>query len=356
MPGSYTWTGTAYASQDCTEAFTEQIKPTVSVHVLATPTPAPTPTPDAHADPDPDADADPDADPDADADTDADRHRRCRRSSRSRRSSLPTLVPAPTPTPTPTPTPVADAATPVPTPTRRVGATSSPAATPSKTAKPSPSSTDPSEPVPSGGPDDAIPNVGAGIGSALIMAGFDDSNDDGDSSGGTGTPAISLSSDFTTAFGEGFDWAVPGLVLSVPGLLLVLAVIGAQAMSAFAWLPVVRRRIGAFEVRRPFGRLERAAALDVRSAARLDSADITKKRAMNGTSTRQSRSRDPAVGASRNDDDEGMAPGASGPNTGRREPRTSVGSGAERQRYRAAPIGHAETRRPAGQEECGIAE
>src|SRR4249919_2543514 len=61
---------------------------------------------------------------------------------------------------------------------------------------------------------------------------------------------------------------------------------------------------------------------------------------MNGTSTRQSRSRDPAVGASRNDDDEGMAPGASGPNTGRREPRTSVGSGAERQRYRAAPIGH----------------
>src|SRR5690349_796593 len=60
---------------------------------------------------------------------------------------------------------------------------------------------------------------------------------------------------------------------------------------------------------------------------------------MNGMSTRQSRSRDPADGASRSDDDEGMAPGASGPNTGRREPRTSVGSGAERQRYRAAPIG-----------------
>src|SRR4029079_10338693 len=65
---------------------------------------------------------------------------------------------------------------------------------------------------------------------------------------------------------------------------------------------------------------------------------------MNGTSTRQSRSRDPAVGASRDDDDEGMAPGASGPNTGRREPRTSVGSGAERQRYRAAPIGQRERR------------
>ena len=81
------------------------------------------------------------------------------------------------------------------------------------------------------------------------MAGFDEPNDGDGPSAGAGTPGISLSSTFLTPLGEGFDWAVPGLVLSVPGLLLVLAVIGAQAMSAFAWLPVVRRRIGAFEVR-----------------------------------------------------------------------------------------------------------
>jgi len=34
-----------------------------------------------------------------------------------------------------------------------------------------------------------------------------------------------------------------------------------------------------------------------------------------------------------------MDPGASGPNARRRRPRSPVGSGAERQRYRAAPIG-----------------
>jgi UPF0716 family protein affecting phage T7 exclusion len=74
----------------------------------------------------------------------------------------------------------------------------------------------------------------------------------GDGEHGGGTPAIDLTVGFTTPFGEGFAWAVPGLVLSVPGLLLVLAVIGAQAVGAFAWLPVVHRRIGGFGLgRRP---------------------------------------------------------------------------------------------------------
>ena len=43
---------------------------------------------------------------------------------------------------------------------------------------------------------------------------------------------------------------MPGLVLTVPGLLIVLAAIAAQALGAVAWLPVVRRRIGAFGLRR----------------------------------------------------------------------------------------------------------
>jgi hypothetical protein len=46
-------------------------------------------------------------------------------------------------------------------------------------------------------------------------------------------------------FAGALDWAVPGLVLSVPGLLLLLAVL-AQSLGALAWLPIVRRRIGAF--------------------------------------------------------------------------------------------------------------
>ena len=47
-------------------------------------------------------------------------------------------------------------------------------------------------------------------------------------------------------------WAVPGLVVAVPGLLLVVAVL-AQALGGAVWLPVIRRRIGAFGLRRRRG-------------------------------------------------------------------------------------------------------
>ena len=40
-----------------------------------------------------------------------------------------------------------------------------------------------------------------------------------------------------------FRWAVPGLALSVPGLLVILA-IAVQAAGGLAWLPLVRRKIG----------------------------------------------------------------------------------------------------------------
>ena len=53
---------------------------------------------------------------------------------------------------------------------------------------------------------------------------------------------------FTALFGRAFDWAIPGAVLSIPGMLLVLA-IAAQAAGALAWLPLVRRRIGGFGLR-----------------------------------------------------------------------------------------------------------
>ena len=39
-----------------------------------------------------------------------------------------------------------------------------------------------------------------------------------------------------------FEWAVAGAILTVPGLLL-LVIIGAQMFGAFAWLPIVRRKL-----------------------------------------------------------------------------------------------------------------
>ena len=43
-------------------------------------------------------------------------------------------------------------------------------------------------------------------------------------------------------------WGYPAFALTVPGLLLLLAV-GAQAIGALAWLPLVRRRLGGFGFR-----------------------------------------------------------------------------------------------------------
>jgi hypothetical protein len=47
-------------------------------------------------------------------------------------------------------------------------------------------------------------------------------------------------------------WGYPAFALSVPGLLLAIAV-GAQAFGALAWLPLIRRRLGAFGVRAKHG-------------------------------------------------------------------------------------------------------
>jgi hypothetical protein len=42
-----------------------------------------------------------------------------------------------------------------------------------------------------------------------------------------------------------FLWAVPSLVLSIPGVLVVVVIL-AQAVGGFAWLPLVKRKIGGF--------------------------------------------------------------------------------------------------------------
>ena len=59
-------------------------------------------------------------------------------------------------------------------------------------------------------------------------------------------PGIDVSLAAMDSLGN-LSWAVPSLVLAVPGLLLVLAVL-AQAVGGVLWLPVIRRRIGSFGV------------------------------------------------------------------------------------------------------------
>jgi hypothetical protein len=49
--------------------------------------------------------------------------------------------------------------------------------------------------------------------------------------------------DFGSVAFTGFEWAVPALVLSVPGLFLIL-VVAVQGAVGLAWIPVARRWVG----------------------------------------------------------------------------------------------------------------
>ena len=118
---------------------------------------------------------------------------------------------------------------------------------------PDPGSSRSPDPSASGLPAAGGAGIADGGGDAPPGAGFSVSGTDSASSSSAAVPVAfgdSLSQ-FTALFGRAFDWAVPGLILSVPGLLLVLAIV-AQAIGALAWLPLVRRRIGGFGLR--FGR------------------------------------------------------------------------------------------------------
>jgi hypothetical protein len=210
--GAHPWTGTAYQTRGCNEDHLKSA--TILMTVLGLPTPDPTsaPTPQPTSTPTP----------------------------------TPTRTPTPTPTATPgvTPTPVptarpSDAPTPTPTPI--------PSTTPGPTARPTASPTQTPTPGP-GGSGGGSPAAGGG----------------GTGPGGSGNPEPSTAPvrrplDIPAAEpGQGhgfdtgglpgfeaFDWVIPGVILTGPGLLL-LALIAAQAVGAMAWLPVVRKRIGTF--------------------------------------------------------------------------------------------------------------
>lgn len=178
--------------------------------------------------------------------------------------STPTLTPTPTPTPTiplptiplpsmPLPTvsisPVPGL--PTPTPIASIGPGTSPGASPSpsssagSSASPPPgASTDPSStPGPGGGP--SVPPGSPGIG------GGPTSGRDGDFTVGAG--GLAPLDDLTGVDFAGLDafieWLVPALVLSVPGLLLLVAVL-AQSLGGLLWLPFARRWLGGFGFRK----------------------------------------------------------------------------------------------------------
>jgi hypothetical protein len=169
--------------------------------------------------------------------------------------SSPTPTPMPTPAPTPTPLPTLP---PLPTPppllpTLPPGVTPTPRPTPagptaSPDARPSPSidtsiprgSAAPGSTTTPGGPSSTEPPSG----SSGFGVGGGTESDGGAAIGGldavTGAALGSLP-------GGLLAWSYPAIVMTLPGILLLIA-IGAQALGALAWLPIVRRRLGGFGV------------------------------------------------------------------------------------------------------------
>jgi len=183
----------------------------------------------------------------------------------------PTPPPTPTPAPTPTPTPTAK---PTPTPTTVPGSTPRPTAVPTIAPGPTPGpgatpvaspggSTAPSgSPGASGDPSaspgasaSAVPSPSSSpaFSSPPRSGGSNGFEIGGTGGGGEGVPPIGGLDRAAAVALEGlpggwFAWGYPLFAISIPGLLLLLAV-GAQAVGALAWLPLVRRRLGGFGFR-----------------------------------------------------------------------------------------------------------
>jgi Big-like domain-containing protein len=184
----------------------------------------------------------------------------------------PTPAPTPTPTPEPTPTPTPEPTLPLPTlplptlplptlplptlpvptlpvptptlplPTAAPSATPAPSRTPSATTSPRPSAPPSATPRPS---DSEAPGGGGTTGPGGGPRGDD----------GFSVRSVDLGGDYGLVgagfdgFGIGIDWAVPALALTVPGLLLILAILSQTVVGAI-WLPFTRRWLGSFGLRR----------------------------------------------------------------------------------------------------------
>jgi Big-like domain-containing protein len=171
---------------------------------------------------------------------------------------LPTL-PLPT-LPLPTlPLPTLPNGSPAPTPTvgpgGSPGATSTPAPSTSVTPGPGASGDPSSAPGPGGDPSSQPGGPGsagsAGSGGSPGSGGGAPPDDNGRFTVGFSGlgPIDGLVNVDVVGFDAMLEWAVPAILLSVPGLLLLLAVL-AQAAGGLLWLPMVRRWLGGFGLRR----------------------------------------------------------------------------------------------------------
>lgn len=215
------WTIKAYEQADCTSPWSSTKSVLVTIIVGGTPSPSPTPSP----------------------------------------TPTPTPTPAPTPIPTPAPTP-RPSATPAPTAAPAATATHTPTPTGGPTARPTAEATpgESARPDPSASlaPSSSVLAVASPLPSATPPPGLVGSVEqsgppsDGDRFNGPISITVNeadpsfagLDLDVLATLGV-FAWAVPGALLTAPGLLLILVIL-AQSMGALAWLPVVRRKIGDF--------------------------------------------------------------------------------------------------------------
>jgi hypothetical protein len=161
---------------------------------------------------------------------------------------LPTLPPLPTPLPTPPPLPSLPAPGDTSRPTATPMAIPSPAPTARLTGGPSAS------PVPDGAVSEGTAPPSPGSGSAAAGSTTNGGSATGPGPGGfilgpVTDPSGGLLDPGLGGFDGLIEFAIPGLVLTVPGLLLVIAVL-AQGFVGAAWLPIARRWLGGFGFRR----------------------------------------------------------------------------------------------------------
>jgi len=176
---------------------------------------------------------------------------------------VPPVAPTPTPAPTPAPTPFRSppptpppTSKPGPTPTTEPATTFVPIETPGATL-PGATSEPSADPAASDGLPTSTPNGGSfdsptpvaslprADGGVIPGGGLTLGPGPGDDA--QGDVLSEIASVVSAAFAQMPDgllgWSYPALVLTVPGLLLILAV-AAQAVGALAWVPIVRRSLG----------------------------------------------------------------------------------------------------------------
>ena len=201
-PGSYLWSANAYATTSCSNG----IGSPISIPMVITSVPSPTPTPTPAPTPSP--------------------------------TPAPTPRPTTPPRPSGTPTATGTAATPTPSdspgPTPTV--TSDPTADPSSSGLAGPTDVPTPQPSPSNGTD------AFGRGTVTLSGG----------SGGSGGAMEAAGADLAEAVMDSLGmgtWAVPTATFGGLGLLVILTIM-AQAGGGLIWLPLIRRRIGGFGLRR----------------------------------------------------------------------------------------------------------